>query len=601
MAEYNLEYLAQNSIDTYADAREIIRDLEKELLILGKKIRKVMKDMAASLTGKLYSHLKGIGTMLTDAFRVDSMEDYTQAAAMYGAQLAGTLYQLQLSFGLLKLAVIQAAAPIVQVLLPVVQLAVQALTGLAQSIGYVLRMLISGTAQTQSYASGFQTATSSAKKLKRTLAGFDQINRLGDHSSGGGGAGGIFDAGSLKPLGGAWKKLADKLLELLEPLRKIDLTPAAESLERLKAALEPITRALFAGLEWAWYNIFVPLAEWAVEELLPVFLDTLTVALETLGRVVEELKPHFTWLWENCLKPWAEWKANQIIQDLQGLQNELSGFSGWITASKNPVEQFLENGKKLIETLGSMTQTSMGLSEMADSAGGAVAELLARLLLADSPLQNMSSAMGILSGSVSGLAGAFSQVTESAGGTWNIIGKLTEKGWAELKNKLLDPTYNGLKSTANGAIGVLNGLLSGATGGVNFLTRALNKLSFTIPDWIPFVGGKSFYFSAKTLQAPKIPFLAKGAVLPANKPFMAVVGDQRHGTNVEAPLATIQEAVAQVMADYSAGNMAGHQATVAVLQELLAAVLGICVGDETVAAASDRYAGKLAVIRGGYL
>ena len=39
------------------------------------------------------------------------------------------------------------------------------------------------------------------------------------------------------------------------------------------------------------------------------------------------------------------------------------------------------------------------------------------------------------------------------------------------------------------------------------------------------------------------------AVLPANKPFLAMAGDQKHGTNIEAPLSTIQEAVALVMDD----------------------------------------------------
>ena len=70
---------------------------------------------------------------------------------------------------------------------------------------------------------------------------------------------------------------------------------------------------------------------------------------------------------------------------------------------------------------------------------------------------------------------------------------------------------------------------------------------------------------------------------------------------MEAPLSVIQEAMAAVMADYSAGNMAGHQATVAVLQELLAAVLGISIGDDAVASAAERYRQKLAVVRGGYL
>ena len=41
--------------------------------------------------------------------------------------------------------------------------------------------------------------------------------------------------------------------------------------------------------------------------------------------------------------------------------------------------------------------------------------------------------------------------------------------------------------------------------------------------------------------------LAQGAVLPPNQPFLAMVGDQKTGTNVETPLSTIEEAVANVL------------------------------------------------------
>lgn len=44
-----------------------------------------------------------------------------------------------------------------------------------------------------------------------------------------------------------------------------------------------------------------------------------------------------------------------------------------------------------------------------------------------------------------------------------------------------------------------------------------------------------------------VPQLAGGAVLPANRPFLAVVGDQKNGTNVEAPLETIKQAVSEVV------------------------------------------------------
>ena len=77
-----------------------------------------------------------------------------------------------------------------------------------------------------------------------------------------------------------------------------------------------------------------------------------------------------------------------------------------------------------------------------------------------------------------------------------------------------------------------------------------------------------------------------------------MVGDQKHGTNVEAPLATIQEAVAVTMEDLARSNLAGHQATVEVLRQILQAVLGIHIGDGELYRAVERYRDKRAVMTG---
>ncbi len=54
-------------------------------------------------------------------------------------------------------------------------------------------------------------------------------------------------------------------------------------------------------------------------------------------------------------------------------------------------------------------------------------------------------------------------------------------------------------------------------------------------------------FSGSVFGVTGVPQLANGAVLPANKPFLAVVGDQKNGTNVEAPLSVIKQAVSEVV------------------------------------------------------
>ena len=121
-----------------------------------------------------------------------------------------------------------------------------------------------------------------------------------------------------------------------------------------------------------------------------------------------------------------------------------------------------------------------------------------------------------------------------------------------------------------------------------------------MPDWVPGLGGETLGFHLRTLTAPQIPYLAKGAVLPANKPFLAVVGDQRHGTNVEAPLATIQEAVAVVMEEQISAMMAGFRALLDEQRAIRHAVESIEIGDDTIGEAALRYNRKMAVVYGGY-
>jgi hypothetical protein len=104
-----------------------------------------------------------------------------------------------------------------------------------------------------------------------------------------------------------------------------------------------------------------------------------------------------------------------------------------------------------------------------------------------------------------------------------------------------------IKNSINKIISVINRMISGMVNGVNSLISALNSLSFAFPDWVPVLGGKSFGLNIGYVSAPQIPYLASGAVIPPNAPFMAVLGDQKHGTNIEAPLDTIKQAVREVV------------------------------------------------------
>ncbi len=88
--------------------------------------------------------------------------------------------------------------------------------------------------------------------------------------------------------------------------------------------------------------------------------------------------------------------------------------------------------------------------------------------------------------------------------------------------------------------GIWNTIVSLLESALNFIVDGINKISFSVPDWVPFVGGKSVSFNLSRIELPK---LAKGAVIPPNKEFLAILGDQTRGKNIEAPEGLLREIV----------------------------------------------------------
>lgn len=110
-----------------------------------------------------------------------------------------------------------------------------------------------------------------------------------------------------------------------------------------------------------------------------------------------------------------------------------------------------------------------------------------------------------------------------------------------------------IKTPINAIIGAINGMISGIVNGINAVISTLNKLSFTLPSWsvLPSdIRGQSFGLHIPQIYSyPVIPYLAKGAVIPPKAPFMAMLGDQRNGTNLEAPESLIRQIMREEIGD----------------------------------------------------
>lgn len=122
------------------------------------------------------------------------------------------------------------------------------------------------------------------------------------------------------------------------------------------------------------------------------------------------------------------------------------------------------------------------------------------------------------------------------------------------------------KDAWNGIIGFLEDAVNLIIDGINWMISKLNTFSITTPEWLnklsvtKGLGGKTFGFNIPTLASVQLPRLASGAVIPPNREFMAVLGDQKSGTNIETPLATMVQAFKQAMNE--TGGAGGRQMTV---------------------------------------
>lgn len=134
-----------------------------------------------------------------------------------------------------------------------------------------------------------------------------------------------------------------------------------------------------------------------------------------------------------------------------------------------------------------------------------------------------------------------------------------QQGWndawtavSDFVSDIWDGITDTIETAINGIIGLVNGMISAIVGGVNGVIDVLNGFGFDVPEWAQDkLGVERVGFNIDPITAPQIPYLAQGAVIPANHEFLAVLGDQTNGTNIEAPLATIQQALAEVMEAYT--------------------------------------------------
>lgn len=126
--------------------------------------------------------------------------------------------------------------------------------------------------------------------------------------------------------------------------------------------------------------------------------------------------------------------------------------------------------------------------------------------------------------------------------------------WGDGIKTVFSTIWDFIKGIINTILSGINGMIGGIESAINWVIGGMNKLHWEIPSWVPGIGGKGFGFDIPEVNFGRIPYLAQGAVIPPNNPFLAVLGDQQSGTNIEAPLNTIKQALIEAMGSTAAAG-----------------------------------------------
>ncbi len=409
----------------------------------------------------------------------------------------------------------------------------------------------------------------SAKKAGKSLASFDEINRLGSDTSGTSSAATeiapnfSFMDGNDEQL----QDLANKVLLVGLGLLSWKISDGfLDGLSTFLGLLIAIKGATMAAKNiWdAWENGFtLSNLVGAVIGAIGVILG-LQLAFGKVGGAVGLLVSGIMLLitaikdiWENGLTLENGLAAVAgVLMTCWGIGKLVGATFGTIAAAAATVtigiaalvlafQDAIENGWNLENTLTAVTGvilTGLGISLLVGTwipalVAGILSILLAIATLTGNGGELIANLKLVFSGLIEFITGVF---TGDWGRAWNGAKEVFAGVW-------------------NSIIILLESALNFIIKGLNWLISKINTISFEVPDWVPSVGGKSIGFNIPPISYAQLPRLATGAVIPPNREFFAVLGDQKQGTNIEAPADLIRQMVAEGM---RAGGGGGRQMTV---------------------------------------
>lgn len=275
---------------------------------------------------------------------------------------------------------------------------------------------------------------------------------------------------------------------------------------------------------------------------------------ESVSTKFEEIKTSLDTTWDN-IKTSASTKWEEIKTSISGVVDSLKeGLSTKWEEIKTNLSTSWENIKTEASTKWEEIKTSIStaVENIKTELGTKWEEIKTNLSTSwESIKTEASTKWDEIKTSISGVVSNLKTDIESK---WTTLKTNTLNVFEGIKNGVVNLFTNistAIKSPINSIISLVESMVNKIIDGVNGAIDTLNKFSIDVPDDVPVIGGKKWGFNISKLSSISIPRLANGAVIKPNQRFLAELGDQTRGINIETPLDTMLDAFRGALNDYN--------------------------------------------------
>ena len=376
------------------------------------------------------------------------------------------------------------------------------------------------------------------------------------------------------------QNIADALVVVMQFVEKIaedtatwaanlDFYPLLESISNLTSTFAPILESIGNVLEWIYKNIVLPMLTWIIETGIPTVINLVS----NLAGFFADHQSIIEAFGAALIGAFAATKIAGLASSIGGSIGTIMLYGKGLIALMTGSGGIIGGIKAIATALG-----TGGIFAVAIGAAIAVGVLLYKnwdkikevagavwSWIKDKTVTFVSNIGSKLSNLATKIVTIWDGIKSSAHQKWtaiwstvgDFVGKIKDgvvEKFTSAKDKVVE-IFGGIKDTIRDILNKVIGIVNSAIGTVNSAIGGIES-AFSFGPWkvpTPF-GSKTIGFSASFPRVPTIPYLAKGAVIPPRSEFLAVLGDQKQGNNIEAPEGLIRQIIRDEL-----GNQQGNR------------------------------------------